>query len=215
MEGVPALAKEKGIRKVVALKVAGAYHSRLMAAAATGLAPFLTNAEMHAPRVPVVANYTADVTDGDLVAVMGAGDVDAIEGVPSSDLASVRQNPALVFAQKVSARLVYLYLDSGREDTPQVTARDGSKLPKNPLADERVRRALSRAINRAAIAGGLMAGLGYPTGNVVPLPVPPYDPEAARKLLTEAGYPDGVAITITASRSPSMAPTTAAPTTAW
>jgi len=150
--------------------------------------------------------------------------VDAIEGVPSSDLASVRQNPALVFAQKVSARLVYLYLDSGREDTPQVTARDGSKLPKNPLADERVRRALSRAINRAAIAGGLMAGLGYPTGNVVPetffgydpsLPVPPYDPEAARKLLTEAGYPDGVAITITASRSPSMAPTTAAPTTAW
>jgi len=158
------------------------------------------------------------------LAALLSGDVDAIEGVPSSDLASVRQNPALVFAQKVSARLVYLYLDSGREDTPQVTARDGSKLPKNPLADERVRRALSRAINRAAIAGGLMAGLGYPTGNVVPetffgydpsLPVPPYDPEAARKLLTEAGYPDGVAITITASRSPSMAPTTAAPTTAW
>jgi [acyl-carrier-protein] S-malonyltransferase len=64
MEGVPALAKEKGIRKVVALKVAGAYHSRLMASAATGLAPFLTNAEIHAPKVPVVANFTADVTDG-------------------------------------------------------------------------------------------------------------------------------------------------------
>jgi [acyl-carrier-protein] S-malonyltransferase len=64
MAGVPALAKEKGVRKAVALKVAGAYHSRLMAAAATGLAPYLTNAEMHAPRVPVVANFTADVTDG-------------------------------------------------------------------------------------------------------------------------------------------------------
>src|SRR5271170_2045887 len=64
MEGVPALAKEKGIRKAVALKVAGAYHSRLMAAAAAGLQPFLTTAEMNAPRVPVVANYTADVTDG-------------------------------------------------------------------------------------------------------------------------------------------------------
>jgi [acyl-carrier-protein] S-malonyltransferase len=64
MEGVPALAKEKGVRKAVALKVAGAYHSRLMAAAATGLAHYLTLAEMHAPRVPVVANYTADVTDG-------------------------------------------------------------------------------------------------------------------------------------------------------
>ena len=64
MEAVPALAKEKGIRKVIPLKVAGAYHSRLMAAAAEGLAPYLTNAEMHAPKVPVVANFTADVTDG-------------------------------------------------------------------------------------------------------------------------------------------------------
>jgi [acyl-carrier-protein] S-malonyltransferase len=64
MEGVPALAKEKGIRKVIALKVAGAYHSRLMAAAATGLAPYLTTAEMHASRVPVVANYTAKVAEG-------------------------------------------------------------------------------------------------------------------------------------------------------
>ena len=64
MEAVPALAKEKGIRKVIALKVAGAYHSRLMAAAATGLAPFLTAAELHASKAPVVANFTADVTDG-------------------------------------------------------------------------------------------------------------------------------------------------------
>jgi [acyl-carrier-protein] S-malonyltransferase len=64
MERVPALAKEKGVRKAVALKVAGAYHSRVMAAAATGLAPVLTHAEMQAPRVPVVANFTADVTDG-------------------------------------------------------------------------------------------------------------------------------------------------------
>jgi [acyl-carrier-protein] S-malonyltransferase len=64
MEGVAVLAKEKGIRKVIPLKVAGAYHSRLMAAAATGLAPFLTAAHLEAPQVPVVANFTADVTDG-------------------------------------------------------------------------------------------------------------------------------------------------------
>jgi [acyl-carrier-protein] S-malonyltransferase len=64
MEPVAALAKEKGIRKVIPLKVAGAYHSRLMASAATGLAPFLSAAHLEAPRLPVVANYTADVTDG-------------------------------------------------------------------------------------------------------------------------------------------------------
>jgi [acyl-carrier-protein] S-malonyltransferase len=63
MEAVPALAKEKGIRKVVALKVAGAYHSRLMASAATELAPYLSAAELHAPKVPVVANYSARVSD--------------------------------------------------------------------------------------------------------------------------------------------------------
>ena len=64
MGGVAALAKEKGVRKVVPLKVAGAYHSRLMAAAATGLAPYLTSAELQAPRVPVVGNFSAEVTDG-------------------------------------------------------------------------------------------------------------------------------------------------------
>ena len=64
MEGVAAAAKEKGIRRVIPLNVAGAYHSRLMAGAATGLAHYLTLAEINAPRVPVVANYTADITDG-------------------------------------------------------------------------------------------------------------------------------------------------------
>jgi [acyl-carrier-protein] S-malonyltransferase len=64
MEGVAGLAKEKGIRKVIPLKVAGAYHSRLMAAAATGLAPFLTATQLQASKVPVIANYTARVADG-------------------------------------------------------------------------------------------------------------------------------------------------------
>jgi [acyl-carrier-protein] S-malonyltransferase len=64
MEGVPEAAKARGVRKVISLKVAGAYHSRLMAAAATGLAPHLTAAHLEAPVVPVVANYTAEVTNG-------------------------------------------------------------------------------------------------------------------------------------------------------
>ena len=62
MEGVPAAAKEKGIRKVIPLNVAGAYHSRLMASAADGLATLSHQGRASsAPRVPVVANYTADV----------------------------------------------------------------------------------------------------------------------------------------------------------
>ncbi len=64
MKGVAPLAKEKGIRKVIELKVAGAYHSRLMASAATSLAPFLTATQIQSSKVPVVANFTAEVAEG-------------------------------------------------------------------------------------------------------------------------------------------------------
>jgi [acyl-carrier-protein] S-malonyltransferase len=60
MAGVDAAAKERGVRKVIPLKVAGAYHSRLMASAAKELAPFLARAEIAAPRVPVIANFSAE-----------------------------------------------------------------------------------------------------------------------------------------------------------
>jgi len=61
MEGVAEVAKAKGIRKVIPLNVAGAYHSRLMTGAAKELAPHLAQAAIVAPRVPVVANFTADL----------------------------------------------------------------------------------------------------------------------------------------------------------
>ena len=134
-----------------------------------------------------------------------AGDVDGIEGVPTPDLDAVKANPKLVFAQKISSRLIYLYVDSGRNDTPFVTAKDGSKLAKNPLTDVRVRRALSMAINRDAISDKVMSGLGYPANNLVPeslfghdptLKLPVNDLVAAKKLLTDAGYPDGFALTL-------------------
>ena len=138
-------------------------------------------------------------------AALLAGDVDAIENVPSADLARLRSDPRLTVTAKASDRLIYLYLDSGRDRSPLVTAKDGSKLANNPLRDVRVRRALSMAINRGAIRDRLMDGLSYPANNLVPAPMPgndperppiPYDPEAARKLLADAGYPDGFGVTL-------------------
>ena len=61
MAGVAEAAKALGLRRVIPLNVAGAYHSRLMAQAATGLAPYLAQAEIAMPAVTVVANFTADV----------------------------------------------------------------------------------------------------------------------------------------------------------
>src|SRR5205085_1365350 len=85
------------------------------------------------------------------------------------------------------------------------TAKDGKPLDKNPFKDARVRKALSMAINRDAIAQRIMEGKAVPAGQLLAdsffgtskkLKPPKYDPEGAKKLLAEAGYPNGLAITI-------------------
>jgi peptide/nickel transport system substrate-binding protein len=71
--------------------------------------------------------------------------------------------------------------------------------PKSPWADQRVRRAASLAIDRHAISEAETLGASPPVGNVVPkafeyaLPMDPdpYDPAQAKRLLAEAGYPNG------------------------
>ena len=74
---------------------------------------------------------------------------------------------------------------------------------KPPFDDIRVRRAFMHAIDRQAIVDTLWSdGLGtvasspLPPGYFghLPMEIPPYDPELARQLLAEAGYPDGLTI---------------------
>lgn len=74
-----------------------------------------------------------------------------------------------------------------------------------PFDDIRVRRAVSRAIDRQAIIDGAMFGYGTPIGShfaphnpayVDLTGVNAYDPEAARALLAEAGHPDGFQTTL-------------------
>lgn len=142
--------------------------------------------------------------DATRLAALLAGDVDAIDQIGTADIAAVRANANLVFAQKPSFRIIYFYVDQGREQTPFVTARDGSALTRNPLQDVRVRRALSMAISREAISERIMEGTSLPSSQFI-LPVmydgdtieqTAFDPVAARRLLTEAGYPDGFRMTI-------------------
>jgi [acyl-carrier-protein] S-malonyltransferase len=57
------LAREHGIRRATLLKVAGAYHSRLMNTAYVKLGEALVNTEMQLPRFPVVSNVTGEVVD--------------------------------------------------------------------------------------------------------------------------------------------------------
>lgn len=56
-------ARDKGIRRAVKLKVAGAYHSRLMQSAQDQLAAELGSVEISGPAIPVVCNYGASVVE--------------------------------------------------------------------------------------------------------------------------------------------------------
>jgi len=146
-------------------------------------------------------------TDPARTAALLAGDVDVIEHIPSADLGRLRANPALRLAQTVSWRTIFFHLDQARAQPPLVSDKGGKPLAANPFADLRVRRAISKAINRQALADRVLEGLALPTANVVSPPVfghntalkpEGYDPEGARKLLAEAGYPNGFALTVAA-----------------
>ena len=143
--------------------------------------------------------------DASRVAALLAGDVQAIEYVPTSDVARIRADKRLNVYKVIADRLVYLHMDSDRDVSPYVTDKDGKPLAKNPLKDPRVRKAISKAINRNAIVDKVMEGEAVAAGQLLAdgmfgttrnLKVEPYDPAGAKKLLAEAGYPDGFGITI-------------------
>ncbi|BBD09197.1 ABC transporter substrate-binding protein [Desulfovibrio ferrophilus] len=142
--------------------------------------------------------------DGTRVASLKSGDVDLINFVPPADVKHLEKDSGIKLSKSASTRLIYLHLDSNRDVTPTVTGNDGSVI-KNPMKDSRVRKAISKAINREAIAARIMEGLAIPASQMVPdgyagtstkLKAEPYDPQGAKALLTEAGYPDGFKITI-------------------
>lgn len=138
------------------------------------------------------------------VAALLAGDVDVIEGVPSTDIARLKKDPKLQISSGISNRVIYLHLDHARDDSPYVKAIDGGAI-KNPLKDLRVRKAISKAINRPAIVSRVMEGVAIPAGQLLPegffgvsanLKPEKYDLAGAKKLLAEAGLAKGFQLTL-------------------
>lgn len=145
-------------------------------------------------------------SDPTRVAALLSGEVDAIENIPTADFAKLKANPGFVTSTKPSHRIIFFHVDQFRDRSPYVfDKKTGKQLERNPLKDLRVRRAISKAIDRNAIRDRLMEGLALPSANLVPAPMfghnpalepDAYDPEGARRLLAAAGYPDGFALTI-------------------
>jgi peptide/nickel transport system substrate-binding protein len=146
------------------------------------------------------------VTDGAArIAMLRTGEADVIDQVPTRDAADLKANPKVTVIALPGQRLIYLGPDATRMVTPFVTDTAGQKLEANPLRDPRVRRALSLAINREGLKDRIMDGYSAPTGQLMPeglsgyepaIPVDPYDPEHAKKILAEAGYPSGFGLTL-------------------
>jgi len=142
------------------------------------------------------------------IAGLMAGEVDVIDGVPPNDLPTIRARTDLRVWSGLTNRITFLAIDSPRAVTPFATDLAGNPLTSNPLADVRVRRALSKMVNRPQLVERVAGGQGVLAGQIVPpgqggyaadLVPDTLDLEAAKKLLTEAGYPQGFGITIHSS----------------
>ncbi len=141
---------------------------------------------------------------GPRLAGLLAGDYDVIENPAARDLARIKDDKRFAATITPTTRVIYYQLDVAREESPYVKAANG----KNPLQDVRVREAMSLAIDRNAIISRLMDGAAEQAGEYLPkgmfgtLPNPPelrYDPAEAKKLLAEAGYPDGFQLTLSST----------------
>lgn len=133
-----------------------------------------------------------------------SGDYDVIENPAARDLTRVKESDKFGFVATPSTRLVFLQPDIGRNPSPFVKSPDD----KNPLQDLRVRQAMNMAIDRKAIVQRIMDGVATPASQYMPggmfgaLPKEPdikYDPVAAKKLLADAGYPNGFELTLSST----------------
>jgi peptide/nickel transport system substrate-binding protein len=150
-------------------------------------------------------DYRVIPNDGARIAALRAGDVDVIDAVPTRDVETLKANPALAIASQPALRNIFLYLDHARDRPPGVSGSNGEALAGSPLRDNRVREALSIAINRPAIVRQVMSGYATPSGQFLAAGVMGHDPsiaapalDAARaqRLLAEAGYPNGFRVVL-------------------
>jgi peptide/nickel transport system substrate-binding protein len=140
--------------------------------------------------------YTPIKSDPTRVAALLSGDVDMLTDLPTQDVARLRGDGKLKIVDGHEVRTIYIALD---QFSPELKYSDVKG--KNPFKDKRVREALSIAIDREAIKRNTMRGLSIPAGIMVApgvngnspdIDVPAkVDAERAKKLLADAGYPNG------------------------
>lgn len=129
-------------------------------------------------------------------AALLAGDVDFIVNPSTTGIERLSRNAAVAVHRAVSTRITYVQVHQSPQPLADMTGTEG----RNPFADPRVRRAVSLAIPREALCARVLDGLAVPASQIIPpgqsghdpsLRVEAADPEAARRLLAEAGWGNG------------------------
>ncbi len=143
--------------------------------------------------------YTPIQNAATRVAALLSGEVNFLQDMPVQDLARVDAAEGLVVKKAPQNRVIFFGMNQGADDIDADNV-DGA----NPLADVRVRRAMSMAMNRDAIQQVVMRGQSIPAGMIAPPFVNGWteamdsesttDVEGAKALLAEAGYGDGFSI---------------------
>jgi peptide/nickel transport system substrate-binding protein len=145
--------------------------------------------------------FTPIGSDPTRVAALLSGEVDLLIDVPSQDVARLQQNPDIKIAKVDEFRTIFFGFDLKND-----TLKYGDAGGKNPFKDERVRRAVNLAVDREALVRTAMRGLATPTTQILAPNNVGHDPaldkavqtnrEEAKKLLTEAGFPNGFSVTL-------------------
>lgn len=137
------------------------------------------------------------------VAALRTGDVDLADFVPARDVEAL-EGSGISIESTSAARSNFLQFGLGEDTLPGVTDKSGQPIP-NPFRDERVRRALTLATDRALLADKILLGYGtaasqmFPTGLAGTSPdmtVSAPDYEEAKALLAEAGFADGFRVVL-------------------
>jgi peptide/nickel transport system substrate-binding protein len=139
--------------------------------------------------------------DATRVAALLSGEVDMMYPVPLQDVPRLEGDANIEVMQGPELRTIFLGFDQHRDELMDMP---GSGV--NPFKDQRVRQAFAHALDLNAIHRVVMRGASTPTGSMIAPGINgfdeaihepyPFDPDKARELLAEAGFPDGFPVTL-------------------
>ena len=140
--------------------------------------------------------FTPIGNDATRVAALLSGEIDVMEPVPLQDVERIKSNLNLKVMQGPELRTIFLGMDQKRDELLYSSVKG-----KNPFKDKRVRQAFYQAIDIETIKSRVMRDASAPAALMIGPGIKgfvpelnkrlPYDPEASKKLMAEAGYPNG------------------------